>query len=106
VIDTAKFYHAEVKWRDEHFIPTNVEEHLQLSIPSSACMQMTNLALISLGDVTTREDVEWVFTFPKIIRGVCIVARIGNDIVSHEVYQISPQHINFLNVAKRFSISC
>ena len=71
----AKNYHAEVKWRDEHFVPTNVEEHLQLSIPSSACMQMTNLALISLGDVTTREDVEWVFTFPKIIRGVCIVAR-------------------------------
>jgi (-)-germacrene D synthase len=87
VINSAKFYHAEVKWRDEHFVPTSLEEHLQKSIPTSACMQMANLALVSLGNVTTREDVEWVFTFPKIIRGACIVGRIANDIVSHEVYQ-------------------
>uniref|UniRef100_A0A804RH03 Uncharacterized protein n=1 Tax=Zea mays TaxID=4577 RepID=A0A804RH03_MAIZE len=67
VINTAKSYHAEVKWRDEHFVPTTVEEHLQISIPSSGRMQMTNLALISSrGNMTTREDAEWVFTFPKI----------------------------------------
>ncbi|AQK41705.1 Germacrene A synthase long form [Zea mays] len=74
VINTAKSYHAEVKWRDEHFVPTTVEEHLQISIPSSGRMQMTNLALISSrGNMTTREDAEWVFTFPKIVRGACIV---------------------------------
>jgi (-)-germacrene D synthase len=94
VIDTAKSYHAEVKWRDEHFVPTTVEEHLQISIPSTVCMEMTNLALISSrGNMTTREDVEWVFTFPKIVRGACIVGRICNDIVSHEVS--SPPHKNY-----------
>lgn len=74
-------------WRDERYVPTNVEEHLQVSTRSSVCMQITSLALMSLGDVTTSEDVDWAFTFPKIIRGVCMVGRIGNDIVSHEVYQ-------------------
>ncbi|PWZ44290.1 (E)-beta-farnesene synthase [Zea mays] len=93
VINSAKFYHAEVKWRDEHFVPTSLEEHLQKSIPTSACMQMANLALVSLGNVTTREDVEWVFTFPKIIRGACIVGRIANDIVSHEREQASSDHV-------------
>ncbi|KAF8712852.1 hypothetical protein HU200_028625 [Digitaria exilis] len=39
--------------------------------------------------VTTSEDVDWAFTFPKIIRGVCMVGRIGNDIVSHEREQAS-----------------
>ncbi|CAD6246602.1 unnamed protein product [Miscanthus lutarioriparius] len=92
VIDMAKNYHAEVKWRDEHFIPTNVEEHLQISLPSSGCMHMTNLGFISLGDVTTKEDVEWALTFPKIIRGVCIVGRVGNDIVSHEREQ-AKEHV-------------
>ncbi|OQU79856.1 hypothetical protein SORBI_3007G034700 [Sorghum bicolor] len=92
VIDTAKFYHAEVEWRDEHYIPTSVEEHLQISTHSSVCMQITNLALISLGDVTTREDVNWALTFPKIIRGACIVGRVGNDIVSHEREQTS-EHV-------------
>ena len=78
-----------MKWRDEHYVPTNVEEHLQVSVRSSACMHITNLAFISLGDVTTREAIEWAFTYPKIIRGVCIVGRIGNDMVSHEVPTLS-----------------
>ncbi|CAL5008603.1 unnamed protein product [Urochloa decumbens] len=92
VIHTAKSYHAEVKWRDEHYIPTNVEEHLQISMSSSVCMQITNLAFVSLGDVTTREDIDWAFTFPKIIKGPCIVGRIGNDITSHEREQAS-EHV-------------
>ena len=103
MIETAKFYHAEVEWRDKHYIPTSVEEHLQISTRSSVCTQITNLALISLGEVTTREDVDWALTFPKIIRGACIVGRVGNDIVSHEVYQISPR-INklLINVISSF----
>lgn len=81
----AKCYHAEVKWRDEHYVPTSVEEHLQISVRSSACMQIISFVFISLGDVTTREVLEWALTYPKIIRSVCIVGRIGNDMVSHEV---------------------
>ncbi|KAG2551931.1 hypothetical protein PVAP13_9KG443700 [Panicum virgatum] len=59
LIDMTQCYHAEVKWRDERYVPAKVEEHLQLSAPSSACMRITNLAFISLGDVTTREDIDW-----------------------------------------------
>uniref|UniRef100_A0A8I6XBK7 Terpene synthase metal-binding domain-containing protein n=1 Tax=Hordeum vulgare subsp. vulgare TaxID=112509 RepID=A0A8I6XBK7_HORVV len=92
LIHMAKCYHAEVKWRDEHYIPTSVEEHLQISVRSSACMQITIFVFISLGDVTTREVLEWVLTYPKIIRSVCIVGRIGNDMVSHERVQIT-QHV-------------
>jgi hypothetical protein len=95
VICTAKFYHAEVKWRDERYVPTSVNEHLQISIRSSVCMQIINLVLISLreGTSTREDDVDWVFTYPKIVRGVSIVGRIGNDIVSHEVYQTSHTYI-------------
>ncbi|KAK3122687.1 hypothetical protein QOZ80_8AG0616830 [Eleusine coracana subsp. coracana] len=93
VIDTARFYNAEVKWRDEHYIPDTIEEHLKISLPSSVCMQIAAMAFILLGDFTSREDVEWAFTFPKIIRGICIVARIGNDIVSHEREQAATKHV-------------
>ncbi|RCV30114.1 hypothetical protein SETIT_6G068300v2 [Setaria italica] len=89
IIDVAKCYHAELKWRDENYVPTNVDEHLQISVCSSACMHVTNLAFISLGDRASKEAVEWAFTYPKIIRGVCIVARIVNDIMSHEREQAS-----------------
>jgi hypothetical protein len=79
-----------VKWRDEHYVPTKVEEHLQLSVPSSGCMQITTFALISMGNVATSEAIEWTRTYPKIVRGVCIIGRVMNDIVSHEV----PTHSN------------
>ncbi|TVU49099.1 hypothetical protein EJB05_00390, partial [Eragrostis curvula] len=94
VIDTARFYHDEVKWRDEHYVPATIEEHLQISLRSSVCMQITTMAFISLGDVTRREAVEWAITFPKIIRGVSIVGRIGNDIVSHEREQVSEHAVS------------
>ncbi|RCV30350.1 hypothetical protein SETIT_6G087900v2 [Setaria italica] len=43
---------------------------------------------------TSREDIEWVSSYPKIIRGVCIIARISNDIMSHEREQAS-KHVVF-----------
>ena len=81
-----KCYNAEVKWRDDHYVPTTVEEHLEISVRSSACMHIISLAFIMFGDITTTAALEWASTYPKIIRGVCIVGRIGNDIVSHEVH--------------------
>lgn len=87
MIDTAKFYHAEVKLSDEHYAPATVEEHLKISLRSAVCMQSVCLAFTSLlGDVAYREEtIAWASTFPKIIRGVSILGRISNDIVSHEV---------------------
>ena len=88
MICTAKLYHAEVNWRDEYYVPTTVDEHLLKSLRSSVCMQIIIAVLISLRDGTTtrEEDVNWAFSFPKLMRGVSAVGRVGNDIMSHEVY--------------------
>ncbi|TVU42234.1 hypothetical protein EJB05_08627, partial [Eragrostis curvula] len=94
VFHVAKSYHAEVEWRDENYIPASVEEHLQISMPSIVAMQTGNHALVSLGDVTPMEAVEWAFNFPKIVRAVAIVARISNDIMSHEREQASEHMVS------------
>ncbi|KAG2576590.1 hypothetical protein PVAP13_6NG032600 [Panicum virgatum] len=91
VICTAKFYHAEVNWRDEHYVPATVDEHLEKSMRSSVCMQIIIGVLISLRDCR-EDDVNWAFTFPKLIRCVSVVGRVGNDIVSHEREQAS-EHV-------------
>ncbi|CAL4994540.1 unnamed protein product [Urochloa decumbens] len=89
ILDAVNCFHAEVKWRDERYVPTNVEEHLQISMGSITAMQATNFVFISLGNVTTAEALEWVFTYPKIVRGLSVHARISNDIMSHEREQAS-----------------
>ncbi|CAN6197312.1 unnamed protein product [Urochloa humidicola] len=88
-IDMAKRYNAEVKWRDERYVPANVKEHLQISVGSSACTHIVNVTFILMGNTTTREAIQWAFSYPKMIRAVCIVGRICNDIVSHEREQVS-----------------
>lgn len=85
IIDMANCYHVESKWRDQSYVPSNIEEHLRVSMGSSGCMHISNLAFLSMGDIATTEAVDWAWAYPKIIRAVCIIGRVANDIVSHEV---------------------
>jgi (-)-germacrene D synthase len=85
VIDIAKCYHAETEWRDKKYVPATVEEHLRISARSCGCMHVTGQGFISMGDVATTEAIEWAFAYPKIIRAMCIIARIANDIMSDKV---------------------
>ena len=84
-IDTVKRYGAERKWCDERYVPAKIEEHLQISVASSGCMHLANITFVLMGDVTTREAIEWASSYPEMIRAACIVARVCNDIMSHEV---------------------
>jgi len=88
-IDMAKHYGAERKWCDERYVPAKVKEHLQISVGSSACMHIVNITFILMGDITTRVAIEWALSYPEMIRAVCIVGRISNDIMSHEREQVS-----------------
>ena len=55
----AKRYGAERKWRDEHYVPAKVKEHLQISVGSSACMHLANITFVLMGDVTTGEAIHY-----------------------------------------------
>lgn len=83
LIDMAKCYHAEVEWRDMKYVPAT--EHLEVSARTSGCMHVTNQGFILMGDVATTEAIEWTYTYPKIIKAVCIIARLNNDIMSYKV---------------------
>jgi len=98
----AKRYGAERKWRDEHYVPAKIEEHLQISVGSSACMHIVNITFILMGDITTRVAIEWALSYPEMIRAVCIVGRISNDIMSHEVCTPSISH--FLSATSAYSV--
>ncbi|KAF8691998.1 hypothetical protein HU200_039943 [Digitaria exilis] len=47
-------------------------------------MQTLVLTFVSLGNVTTREAIDWALTYPKIVKGITVIARVMNDIMSHE----------------------
>ncbi|PWZ45177.1 Beta-sesquiphellandrene synthase [Zea mays] len=84
IIDMAMCYNAETEWRDKKYVPATVDEHLKISARSSGCMHLVSQGFISMGDVATSEALEWASTYPKIVRAVCIIARLANDIMSYK----------------------
>lgn len=106
IIDMAKCYYAEVQWRDKKYVPATVEEHLRISARSSGCMHFATLGFISMGDVATSEAIEWASTYPKIIRAVCIIARLANDIMSHKREEASKNMVSTVQAcAKEYGIT-
>ncbi|KAK3120868.1 hypothetical protein QOZ80_8BG0642880 [Eleusine coracana subsp. coracana] len=57
-------------------------------------MQLVCLAFTSVSEdvASTEEAITWALTFPKIVKAVSIVGRIGNDIMSQKREQAS-EHV-------------
>nr|XP_018684349.1 PREDICTED: alpha-humulene synthase-like [Musa acuminata subsp. malaccensis] len=84
--DLSEAYFEESKWRDQHYVPT-LEEHLHVSLISSGYPMLKCASFVGMGEIATKEAFEWITSFPKIVQASAIIARIMNDITSHELEQ-------------------
>ncbi|CAL9128191.1 unnamed protein product [Musa acuminata var. zebrina] len=84
--DLSEAYFEESKWRDQHYVPT-LEEHLHVSLISSAYPMLECASFIGMGEIATKEAFQWITSFPKIVQASAIICRIMNDIASHELEQ-------------------
>ncbi|XP_065015351.1 alpha-humulene synthase-like [Musa acuminata AAA Group] len=84
--DLSEAYFEESKWRDQHYVPT-LEEHLHVSLISSAYPMLECASFVGMGEIATKEAFEWITSFPKIVQASAIIGRIMNDITSHELEQ-------------------
>ena len=65
-------------------IPT-MDEYLPNACNSSTSFPMIVLALFGMGDVATKDSLDWVLTDPKIVRASSMFLRFKNDIGHHKV---------------------
>ncbi|XP_065050067.1 alpha-humulene synthase-like isoform X1 [Musa acuminata AAA Group] len=84
--DLSEAYFEESKWRDQHYVPT-LEEHLHVSLISSVYPMLECASFVGMGEIATKEAFQWITSFPKIVQASAIIARIMNDITSHELEQ-------------------
>ncbi|URE21334.1 hypothetical protein MUK42_12696 [Musa troglodytarum] len=80
----SRSYLEENKWVVKQYV-SKLEEHLQISLISSANPMLVCASFVRMGEVATKEAFEWVASFPKIIKASALIAHIANDFVSHEV---------------------
>jgi hypothetical protein len=85
IIDLVRAYNKEVKWREEGYVPATVEEHLQFSSRSGACHLLSCASFIGMTDIATKEAFDWVSNVPKLVKMLCIILRLSDDLKSYEV---------------------
>ncbi|KAK4539090.1 hypothetical protein RGQ29_031979 [Quercus rubra] len=79
-------YFEEAVWLREKYIPT-VEEYMSNALISCGYLTLSTISFIGMGDIVTKEALEWVIKEPKIVRAASIINRLMDDIVSNEFEQ-------------------
>lgn len=97
IVDLVRAYNKEVKWREEGYIPATVKEHLEVSARSGACHLLSCASFVGMGDIATKETFDWVQSMPKIVKALCIILRLSDDLKSYEVIFIF-LFLNFLYI--------
>ncbi|RDX68210.1 putative sesquiterpene synthase, partial [Mucuna pruriens] len=80
-----KCYMVEAKWCHEGFIPTYDEYKVNGILTSIFTPLMASF--IGLGEFTTKDVFDWIFSNPTIMEAVSIIARVLNDMSSHKFEQ-------------------
>nr|XP_043618198.1 beta-caryophyllene synthase-like [Erigeron canadensis] len=84
--DLIRCYMMEAKWVNEGYMPTP-EEHAQVAFTTAGGNVVVTSCLLGMGDVVTKEAIEWALTEPPLFKCASIITRHLNDIVGHTFEQ-------------------
>jgi (-)-germacrene D synthase len=77
-------YFDEAKWFHQDYIPT-MEEYMHVALKTSGYQMLTAVSFLGMGDIVTKEALDWIFSNPKIIIASSVIGRLMDDIKSHKV---------------------
>ncbi|XP_050376031.1 (-)-germacrene D synthase-like isoform X2 [Argentina anserina] len=80
-----KAYLTEAKWFNNNYIPT-MSEYMPVALFTSYHMLAT-MSFIGMGDIVTKDSLDWVFSDPKMLKAASVICRLMDDRVSHEFEQ-------------------
>ncbi|MQM18192.1 hypothetical protein Taro_051179 [Colocasia esculenta] len=87
----AKAYLKEAEWCNEGHIPT-LQDHLQVSVISSGASLLICGFFLCMRDIATQDTFDWLASYPKIIEASAMIARLIDDISTHE-FEENRQHV-------------
>ncbi|CAL5003852.1 unnamed protein product [Urochloa decumbens] len=82
----------EIKWHDEHYVPKTIDEHLKISRATVGGFQVACSSFVGMGDIITKEILDWLLTYPELLKCFSTIARLCNDIKSTEREQNGAHH--------------
>ncbi|KAJ9145887.1 hypothetical protein P3X46_028215 [Hevea brasiliensis] len=79
-------YITEARWFNSDYVPT-LEEYISVAVISSTYPILITLSFCGMGEVASKEVFDWLFTEPKLLYAASGLARLIDDIRSHEFEQ-------------------
>ncbi|PHT51904.1 hypothetical protein CQW23_06366 [Capsicum baccatum] len=76
-------YFEEAKWYHEKKVPT-MEQYIKNGIASSGYLLLATISWLGMGKQATKDAFDWIATEPPILVASCMIARLTNDLLSHE----------------------
>ncbi|GJN21019.1 hypothetical protein PR202_gb08464 [Eleusine coracana subsp. coracana] len=83
-LDLVRCFNAEVKMREDGYVPKSVEEHLQVSLRSGGCHLLSCASLVGMDDIATKDSFDWISSMPKMVTRLCIILRLLDDLQTYE----------------------
>ncbi|XP_058104887.1 sesquiterpene synthase TPS2-like [Magnolia sinica] len=82
----ARAYLKEARWASSDYVPT-YEEYMEVALISSAYPMLTVISLVGMGDIVTKEALEWAINVPKVVTACSVICRLKDDLTSSELEQ-------------------
>ena len=79
-------YSQEIEWRDEHYVPETIDKHLEISRVIVGAFQLACSSFVGMGNIITKEVLDWLLTYPELLKCFTTFVRLSNDITSTEVF--------------------
>ncbi|XP_020189798.2 beta-sesquiphellandrene synthase-like [Aegilops tauschii subsp. strangulata] len=76
-------YTAELKWRDEKYVPKKISEHLEVSTISIGTAVVACAFFVGMDDINA-ETFNWLSSETKLLKSFAIFVRLTNDMASTE----------------------
>ncbi len=58
---------------------------MHVALKTSGYQMLTAVSFLGMGDIVTKEALDWIFSNPKIIIASSVIGRLMDDIKSHKV---------------------
>ncbi|KAD6118692.1 hypothetical protein E3N88_09963 [Mikania micrantha] len=88
MIEFVKAYMEEAKCVNEGRIPT-IDEHKSIAFETASCAWFMTSCYLGMGDIITKESINWAITKPPLFSATNVMGRLLNDVAGYKEHAIS-----------------
>nr|QTW43987.1 (+)-borneol diphosphate synthase [Cinnamomum burmanni] len=84
--EVSQAYNKEAQWFHSGYLPS-YSEYMRLALVTSGYPLVSVVSMVGMGEIVTKEALEWAMSTPQLIKACSAIARVKDDIQSNKSEQ-------------------